>query len=383
MSVTLHWFLPNHGDGRSIVDRPHSSPAGALTPREPDIDYLAQVAQAAEHLGFTGMLTPTGSWCQDSWISTAALLARTSRIKFLVAFRPGTLTPTLAAHMATTYQKVSGGRLLLNIVTGGDSAEQQRFGDWLDHDQRYERTDEFLAAMRAIWSGEPVDFDGEHYSLRDARSFETPDPPPQLYFGGSSEAALPVAARRADVHLTWGEPPEKVRAKVDRLRSLAEREGRRLRFGLRAHVITRDTSEQAWRVAQDFLEQMDPADVAAAQAKLAKSESTGQGAITGLHGGELPDSARSLEVHPGLWAGVGLLRGGAGTALVGSHDEVADLVGEYHEAGVEEFVLSGYPHLEEAYWVGEGLRPELARRGALAAEAASGTAAERATGLAG
>lgn len=194
MSVTLHWFLPNHGDGRSIVDRPHSSPAGALTPREPDIDYLAQVAQAAEHLGFAGMLTPTGSWCQDSWISTAALLARTSRIKFLVAFRPGTLTPTLAAHMATTYQKVSGGRLLLNIVTGGDSAEQQRFGDWLDHDQRYERTDEFLAAMRAIWSGEPVDFDGEHYSLRDARSFETPDPPPPLYFGGSSEAALPVAA---------------------------------------------------------------------------------------------------------------------------------------------------------------------------------------------
>ena len=172
MTLSLHWFLPTHGDGRSIVDRPHVTPTGANTPREPDVDYLAQVAQAVEHLGFTGMLTPTGSWCQDAWVTTAALLARTRRIKFLVAFRPGSLTPTLAAQMATTYQKVSGGRLLLNIVTGGESVEQRRYGDWLDHDKRYERTDEFLAAMRAIWSGEPVDFDGEHYALRGATAFE-------------------------------------------------------------------------------------------------------------------------------------------------------------------------------------------------------------------
>lgn len=374
MSVTLHWFLPSHGDGRSIVDRPHSSEYGANTPRNPDIDYLAQVAQAAERMGFIGLLTPTGSWCQDTWISTAALLARTQRIKFLVAFRPGTLTPTLAAQMATTYQKVSGGRLLLNIVTGGDSVEQRRFGDWLDHDERYSRTDEFLAVLRAIWSGERVDFDGEHYTLRDATSFDVPNPAPPLYFGGSSEAALPVAARRADVHLTWGEPPAKVRAKVDRLRALAEQEGRSLRFGVRSHVITRDTSEEAWNVAQGFLKQMDPADVAAAQAKLAKSESTGQRGITELHEGRLPDSARELEVHPGLWAGVGLLRGGAGTAFVGSHSEVAELIGEYHDAGIEEFVLSGYPHLEEAYWVGEGLRPELQRRGLLASVSSDGLA---------
>ncbi|MBE9373708.1 LLM class flavin-dependent oxidoreductase [Saccharopolyspora sp. HNM0983] len=366
MSVTLHWFLPSHGDGRSVVDRPHAAPTGADTPREPDIDYLAQVAQAAEHLGFTGLLTPTGTWCQDAWVSTAALLGRTQRIKFLVAFRPGTLTPTLAAQMATTYQKVSGGRLLLNIVTGGDSVEQRRFGDWLDHDQRYARTDEFLAVMRAVWSGQRTDFDGEHYALRDAAGFDTPSPAPPLYFGGSSEAALPVAARRADVHLTWGEPPAQVAAKVARLRELAAHEGRTLRFGIRAHVITRDTSEQAWSVAQGFLEQMDPAEVAASQAKLATSESAGQRAITELHRGQLPSSARELEVHPGLWAGVGLLRGGAGTAFVGSHAEVADLVEEYHRAGIEEFVLSGYPHLEESYWVGEGLRPELNRRGVLA-----------------
>ncbi|RKT87544.1 alkanesulfonate monooxygenase [Saccharopolyspora antimicrobica] len=363
MTVTTHWFLPTHGDGRSIVDRPHATPEGAGTPRRPDIDYLAQVAQAAEHLGFTGMLTPTGSWCQDAWITTAALLARTQRIKFLVAFRPGSLTPTLAAQLATTYQRVSGGRLLLNIVTGGESTEQQRYGDWLDHDQRYERTDEFLAVLRGIFSGEPFDFDGRHYQVRGATAFEAPDPRPQLYFGGSSEAALPVAARRADVHLTWGEPPDAVARKVKLLRELATEEGRALRFGLRAHVITRDTSEDAWATAQRFLDQMDPADVAASQAKLNASESTGQRNMVALHGGALRGGARELEVHPGLWAGVGLLRGGAGTAFVGSHREVADLIEEYHSVGIEEFVLSGYPHLEEAYWFGEGVHPELARRG--------------------
>jgi alkanesulfonate monooxygenase len=363
--ITLHWFLPTHGDGRSIVDRPHVTPNGANAPREPDIDYLAQVAQAVEHLGFTGMLTPTGSWCQDSWVTTAALLGRTRLIKFLVAFRPGTLTPTLAAQMATTYQKVSGGRLLLNIVTGGESEEQRRFGDWLDHDRRYERTDEFLAIMRAVWSGRPVDFDGDHYQIRGATAFDVPDPVPPLYFGGASEAALPVAARRADVHLTWGEPPAQVAEKVARLSELAAAEGRTLRFGLRAHTITRDTSAEAWATAQKFLDQMDPTEVAASQAKFARTESTAQRRMAELHGGVLRGDARELEVHPGLWAGVGLLRGGAGTALVGSHAEVADLIEEYHAVGVEEFVLSGYPHLEEAFWFGEGVRPELARRGLL------------------
>lgn len=363
--ITLHWFLPIHGDGRSIVDRPHTSPLGATTPREPDIDYLAQVAQAAEYLGFTGMLTPTGTWCQDSWLTTAALLARTKRIKFMVAFRPGALSPTLAAQMAVTYQQVSGGRLLLNVVTGGDPKEQLRFGDRLDHDQRYARTDEFLAIVRAIWSGDPVDFAGEHYTVAAATAFATPTPLPPLYFGGSSDAALPVAARRADVYLTWGEPPQFVAEKINRVRRLAAEQGRELRFGMRAHTITRDSSAQAWTTAQRLLDDLDPADIARSQEKFAASESTGQRRMAALHGGQVNGDARSLEIHPHLWAGVGLVRGGAGTALVGSHAEVADLIEEYHQAGVQEFVLSGYPHLEEAYWFGEGVRPELAKRGLL------------------
>jgi alkanesulfonate monooxygenase len=365
--IRLHWFLPTHGDGRSIVDRPKESPIGAAgVLREPDIDYLAQVALAAERLGFTGMLTPTGSWCQDAWVTTTALLGRTSRIKFLVAFRPGSLTPTLAAQLAVTYQRVSGGRLLLNIVTGGDPVEQARFGDRLSHDERYERTDEFMAILREIWAGRS-DFAGRHYDVSDAWAFTVPDLVPPLYFGGSSDAGMRVAARRADVYLTWGEPPDAVAEKIARVRKYAEEEGREPRFGMRVHTISRDTSSAAWAVAQSIYDEIDPDVVAQSQAGFAAGDSVGQRRMAAPHGGELGSDARSLEIYPNLWAGVGLVRGGAGTAMVGSHAEVADLMATYHELGIEEFVLSGYPHLEEAYWFGEGVRPELARRGLLAA----------------
>jgi alkanesulfonate monooxygenase len=367
VSITLHWFLPTSGDGRTIVERFHANRSlGAPAQRPADIDYLAQIARAAEQLGFTGVLTPTGTWCEDAWLTTAALISQTSRLKFLVAFRPGVISPTLAAQMAATYQRISAGRLLLNVVTGGDAVEQQRFGDWHDHDQRYARTDEFLTIVRGVWSGTPYDFDGSHYRVAGATVLAPPDPLPQVYFGGSSPAALPVAARHADVYLTWGEPPAQVADKIARVRALAG--DRPVRFGIRLHTISRDTSEEAWREAGKLLDALDPAQVAKAQAQLAASESVGQQRMVQLHRGALDAGVRGLEIHPGLWAGIGLVRGGAGTALVGSHAEVADLIAEYHAIGINEFVLSGYPHLEEAYWFGEGVRPELARRGLLSRE---------------
>ncbi|KAA9156696.1 LLM class flavin-dependent oxidoreductase [Amycolatopsis acidicola] len=366
MTVTPHWFLPTSGDGRTIVERFHANRSqGPAAKREADIDYLAQVARAAEKLGFEGVLTPTGTWCEDAWLVTAALIRETRRLKYLVAFRPGVISPTLAAQMAATYQRISEGRLLLNIVTGGDSVEQRRFGDWHDHDQRYARTDEFLSIVRGVWSGEPFDFTGEHLSVSGATVLAKPDPLPPLYFGGSSAAALPVAARHADVYLTWGEPPKQVAEKIGRVRELAEREGRQVRFGIRLHTITRDTSAEAWGEAAKLLDALSPKQVAKAQAQLAASESDGQRRMVALHGGGLDRGVRGLEIHPGLWAGIGLVRGGAGTALVGSHSEVADVIEEYHALGIEEFVLSGYPHLEEAYWFGEGVLPELAHRGLL------------------
>ncbi len=370
--MRLHWFLPTSGDSRGLVTAGQGVSAGRRTARddvsqafrEPSIDYLADVARTAERLGFEGVLTPTGTFCEDAWLTTAALLRETSRLKFLVAFRPGVLNPVLAAQMAAAYQRISGGRLMLNVVTGGEPVEQHRFGDTAGKAERYARTDEFLEVVRGTWTRAPFDFAGEHYRAEGALVNGGIDPVPDIYFGGSSGPAGPVAARHADVYLTWGEPPELVREKVEWMRGLAAAQGRRLRFGLRIHTLSRDTSAAAWRHAQWLLDGLDPATVARAQAAMGASESTGQQRMTALRGGRTSYAdAHELEVSPNLWSGVGLVRGGAGTALVGSHEEVADRLEEYARIGIDEFILSGYPHVEEAWSFGEGVMPVLRRRG--------------------
>ncbi|MFC4500974.1 MULTISPECIES: LLM class flavin-dependent oxidoreductase [Streptomyces] len=360
MSLTFHWFLPTNGDSRHVVGGGHGTPATASgRDRPPTVAYLSQIARAAEDLGFVGALTPTGAWCEDAWLTTAMVSQHTERLKFLVAFRPGFVSPTLAAQMASTFQRQTGGRLLLNVVTGGESHEQRAYGDFLDKDDRYRRTGEFLEIVRGLWEGKSVDLDGEHLRVEDAKLARVPEPVPEVYFGGSSPIAGEIAARHVDVYLTWGEPPAQVAEKIAWIRGLAAKQGRTLRFGIRLHVITRDTAEQAWAEANRLVDGFDPETVRAVQSGLARSESEGQQRMLALHGG----GRDGLEIHPNLWAGIGLVRGGAGTALVGSHEEVADRIEEYAALGIEEFVLSGYPHLEEAYWFGEGVLPRLAARG--------------------
>lgn len=363
MPVKFFWFLPTNGDSRSIVGASHASTHHTIPDgyREPSRRYLAEVARAADRLGFEGVLTPTGTWCEDAWITASALLAETERLKFLVAFRPGLVPPTLAAQQAATLQRFSEGRVLLNIVTGGDDVEQRRFGDWLGHDERYARTGEFLHIVNSVWRQEHLDYEGQFYRVEDARVSAPPDPLPQIYFGGSSPAALPIAAEYVDVYLTWGEPPQAAAAKIEKVRALAAERGRSVRFGIRLHTISRDTSAAAWAVAEELVNELSVEQIAEATALHSRSESEGQRRMTELHGGRTD----KLEIYPNLWAGVGLVRGGAGTALVGSHEEVASLIDEYHAVGFDEFILSGYPHLEEAYWFAEGVLPILRRKGVL------------------
>lgn len=359
MTLKFHWFLPtNGGDGRQVVGGGHGVAAQAAG-RPASVGYLGQIARSAEQLGFEAALTPTGAWCEDAWISTAMLASVSERLKFLVAFRPGLISPFLAAQMAGTFQNLSGGRLQLNVVTGGESHEQRMFGDFEDKDARYQRCGEFLSIVTALWRGEQVTFRGRHLQVEEAKLNQIPDPIPEIYFGGSSPAALDVAAEHADVYLTWGEPPAAVAEKIEKVRKLAAEHGREPRFGIRLHTITRDTSAEAWAEADRLLAGIDDEQIARVQAGLRRSEAEGQRRMLELNGG----SKDGLEVYPNLWAGVGLVRGGAGTAMVGSHTEVADLIGQYADLGISEFILSGYPHLESAYWFGEGVLPELARRG--------------------
>ena len=369
--LKIHWFLPTGGDSSDILPTGEDS-----NRRAPSHSYLAQVATACDDLGFDAVLTPCGTGCEDAWIATASLIPLTKHLKFLVAFRPGLLSPTTAAQMASTYQRMSGGRLLVNIVIGAEPAELARFGDHSSKEDRYARSAEFLEVMYGAWGAEPFDLTGEHYDVKAATTRKAPTPLPEIYFGGASPAAEAVAARHVDVYLAWGETPDMIAERLDRMRDLAAEAGRPanrpLRFGARFHVITRDTSEEAWAEAARLMAGIDPAAVRAARVDFASTQSEGQrrmaemSAAAGAEG--VPDDPRALEVYPNLWAGVGLVRGGAGTAIVGSHEEVADRIEEYAALGIEEFILSGYPHLEEAYRCGEGLLPELRRRGRLVSQ---------------
>jgi alkanesulfonate monooxygenase len=250
---------------------------------------------------------------------------------------------------------------MLNLVIGSDEEEQRRFGDWLDHDQRYTRASEFLTILRGAWSGEPFDYTGRYYKVVGATVCDVPRPVPEIFLGGASNSAVEAATAHADVYVMWAEPPPDIAERIAKVRERAANQERLIRYGLRAHVITRDTAEQAWTEATRMLEAVDSHAIAVAQRRFQQSTSVGQRRMTALHAGRTDN----LEVYPNLWAGFGLIRRHAGTALVGSHHEVADLIEEYHHLGIDHLILSGQPHLEEAHWFAEGVTPILRQRGLL------------------
>ncbi|WP_081803317.1 FMNH2-dependent alkanesulfonate monooxygenase [Halotalea alkalilenta] len=343
------WFLPTHGDGRFLG----TSKGG----RGVDLAYLRQIAQAADSLGYYGVLLPTGRSCEDSWVVASALAPLTERLRFLVAVRPGLQSPAVAARMTATLDRLSGGRLLINVVTGGDPVENKGDGVFLSHAERYEVTREFLDVYQRLLAGETVDHAGKHLRIEGGQLLFSPvqQGGPPLYFGGSSEAAIDVAAKTIDKYLTWGEPPALVAEKIRTVKAAADAAGRQVSFGIRLHVIVRDTDEQAWAAADALISHLDDETIAQAQQAFARMDSVGQARMSKLHGGRRD----KLEISPNLWAGVGLVRGGAGTALVGSPETVAARMREYQALGIDTFILSGYPHLEEAYRFGEGVLPLL------------------------
>ncbi|BBB69264.1 alkanesulfonate monooxygenase [Undibacterium sp. YM2] len=351
MSLNIFWFIPTHGDSRYL-----GTTHGA---REVNYDYLKQIAVAADTQGFDGVLLPTGRSCEDAWVVASSLIGATSKLKFLVAIRPGLSSPGLAVRMAATFDRLSKGRLLINIVTGGDQGELEADGVFADHEKRYEITEEFLRVWRASLAGEGgdagYDFEGEHITVKGAKTLypAIQKPYPPLYFGGSSEPAHELAAEQVDVYLTWGEPPAAVAAKIADMRERAAKHGRTLRFGIRLHVIVRETNDEAWKAADDLIRYVDDEVIARAQKAFAKMDSVGQQRMIALHGGKRD----KLEVSPNLWAGVGLVRGGAGTALVGDPETVAARIKEYQALGIDTFIFSGYPHLEESYRFSELVFP--------------------------
>jgi alkanesulfonate monooxygenase len=347
----IFWFVPCAGDGRHV---------GAAT-RPNSFAYLSSVAQAADNLGFDGALLPTGGLSEDTIVIGSALLSQTRHLRFLVAIRPGLISPILAARINSSLDRISNGRAHLNVVSGSGKFDFE--GLPLSHEERYGLAREWLAAFRGAFGSEPVNVNGKYIHIENGKallpSVQRPYPP--IYFAGSSDEAREVAAEHADVYLSWGEPPAEVAAKFADVRRQAQLRGRTLRFGLRAHIIVRETEEEAWQAADRLIAHLTDEQIAKAQAGFAASESVGQQRMARLHNGRRD----SLRIGPNLWAGVGLVRGGAGTAFVGNPENVARAMAQYQEAGVEIFILSGYPHLEEAYRTAELLFPAIGKRSAL------------------
>jgi len=348
--ANILWFLPTHGDGRYL-----GTSTGA---REVNFNYLRQVAQAADQLGYFGVLLPTGRSCEDSWVVASAVAPFTERLNYLVAVRPGLQSPSVAARMTATLDRITNGRLLINVVTGGDPVENKGDGIYLPHNERYEVTREFLTVYSDLLAGKTVNFSGKHIRIEDGRLLFPPvqSPGPKLYFGGSSDAGIDVAVDTVDKYLTWGEPPADVAGKIAKVRAVAEQRGRKVSFGIRLHVIVRETNAEAWAAADDLIKHVTDETIASAQKIFARMDSVGQQRMSQLHNGHRD----KLEISPNLWAGVGLVRGGAGTALVGDPITVAARIKEYQDLGIDTFILSGYPHLEEAYRFAELVFPLLA-----------------------
>jgi alkanesulfonate monooxygenase len=347
--ANILWFLPTHGDGRYL--------GTSIGGRDVNFNYLRQVAQAADQLGYFGVLLPTGRSCEDSWIVASSVAPFTERLRYLVAVRPGLQSPSVAARMTATLDRITNGRLLVNVVTGGDPVENKGDGIFLDHDARYAVTREFLSVYSDLLAGKTVNFQGEHIRIEDGRLLFEPvqSPRPPLYFGGSSDAGIDVAVDHVEKYLTWGEPPAQVAEKVARVKAAAASRGRQLSFGIRLHVIVRETNEEAWAAADDLIKHVTEETIASAQKIFARMDSVGQQRMGQLHGGRRD----KLEISPNLWAGVGLVRGGAGTALVGDPETVAARIREYQDVGIDTFIMSGYPHLEEAYRFAELVFPLL------------------------
>ena len=348
-SIDFLWFLPSGGDQRYL--------ASTIGARAASPAYLREVATAADHLGFSGVLMPTGPLCVDAWITAASLAPVTERLRLLVALRPGLTLPAESVRQAAALDRISDGRLLLNVVTGGSTELLEKDGIFLGHRERYEQTAEFLDIFRHLATGETVMREGKYLPIKGGKLrfpfVQKPHAP--IWFGGSSEIAREIAGEHVDVYLAWGEPPQQLKEVVDDVRARAARHGRTIKFGIRLHFIVRETEGEAWDAANDLIKHVSDSDIAAFQQAISKTESVGQQRMRELHGG----SRDKLEVSPNLWAGIGLVRTGAGTALVGDPETIAERLQEYADIGVDTVIGSGYPHLEEAYRVAELLFPKL------------------------
>ncbi len=352
--IRFSWFIPIDGDGNR---------AGTMrAERPPDFAYLRQVAETAEECGYYSLLIPTrfanGLFAEDAplaetWTTAAALAAVTGRIRFLIAVRPGFIALGLFAQMAAALHQISRGRVDINIVPGGIQNDFERVGEESSHETRYERAEEFIAACRKLWTQPgPVDFEGDYYRLRGAYCAPQPGADgPRFYLGGASPRALGLSGRQADVHLSWIEPLDATAQRNVAVAAEFAKAGRTPELGLRTHLVVRDAEAEAWDAAGELIAHADPAVKAQRQAAIAGTPMVGQQAQA--------REALDHRVGPRLWNGLSEVRVNCGTAIVGDPQQAADTLYDYARLGFREFILSGFPHVEECRRIASEVLPRL------------------------
>ena len=353
-AIEYAWYLPSNkrGDatelGRNVVEIP------------PDFDYLVHIAKTAEKNGLTNILIPCNTSCSDGWLLAAALARETKNLKFCVAIRPGLTSPTFAVQQVNTLDQISEGRVTVNVVPGGSSVDSRRYGDFFDHDQRYIRTDEFLAIVKHFWNSpnERLFYKGTYYEIEDGfvypEAFKSGGPP--LYFGGSSEAAKKVIAKYADVMLKWGEIVSEVKSEYDEVQGMANSIYERdISLGVRFHILVREKDSDAKKEAENLIvgNESYGEKTSMSSSDDGKPESISQQRMDAM------SSKGKLWHGKALFSGINLVRQGAGTMLAGSPEVVAEEIRKYIEVGATTFILSGWPHDREAENFGEMLLPLL------------------------
>ena len=384
MSIEFFTRLPLHGETQFLPGDPRNRgdwhaggpSTGAVSgfavgDHFTYIDYLGQIARAAEINGFGGALMVNAPTGEEPWTVCSLLARETRTLKFVTAFQPYHYTPWVAVQQAATYQRATGNRLVWNIINGGSDAIQRQVGDFEDHDQRYARATEFMDVVRGYWHNEQFHYAGTYYRAEGGglRGPLKKAELPLICTAGSSVAAREFAAKHADFYLMRAEHPDEIAALIADIRARALKWGRTdIRFGLSIDVIARDTEAAALAEAKRFFDE-----------GVAKGTVKARAAHAGLrtarklsyeHGYSDQDEQQAFDdffIHPNVWTGFGYIGVPPGCALVGSYANVVARIREYHSIGVDLFFLAGYPHLEEAYRIGEHILPHFrAQRAALA-----------------
>ncbi|MFM0598100.1 LLM class flavin-dependent oxidoreductase [Paraburkholderia dilworthii] len=325
-----------------------------------DLAYVEQFARAHEDAGFDRILVPHQSTSPDALLTISHAASVTRNVHFMLAHRPGFVAPTLAARQLATLDHYSRGRLAVHIISGGDDTEQRRDGDFLSHDERYARTDEYLQILRRVWTeAKPFDHHGKYYRFEQGFSEVKPLQQPHIpvYFGGASAPALEIAGRHADVYALWGESKAQVREQVTRVRAEAAKHGRTVRFSVSFRPILAATESAAWERAEHILDET---------RRLRAAQGLGVGGPAQSEGARrlLAASGESDRVDERLWTGVAKEIGGRSnsTALVGTPEQVAETLAEYYALGVTTFLVRGFDPLEDAIDYGRELIPATRER---------------------